>query len=138
MLNGRNITSLSELRALVGTQVIFQGQNTLLIDVVELRVLKNVVFFRGLMVKFLFLRKEGDTIFMIRIMKNPEFEFKAPISKVGGEHLSLLEHNLVWRGNCSFTLWNLPEYLNDLKRAELALEKEKNRREWKLKNIGFG
>ena len=138
MLNGRNITSLSELRALVGTQVIFQGQNTLLIDVLELRVRKNVVFFRGRMVKFLFLRKEGDTIFMIRIMKNPEFEFKAPISKVGGEHLSLLENNLVWRGNCSFTLWNLPEYLDDLKRAELALEKEKNRREWKLKKFGCG
>jgi hypothetical protein len=138
MLNGQNITSLTELRALVGTQVIYQGDNTLLIDVLELRVRKNVVHFRGRTVKFLLLRNEGDTIFTKKVVLNPEFEFKAPISKVGGEHLSLLENNLVWRGNCSFTLWNLPEYLDDLKRAELALEKEKNRREWKLKKFGCG
>lgn len=138
MLNGRNITPLSELRALVGTQVIFQGQNTLLIDVLELRVRKNVAHFRGRMVKMLRMRNQGDTIFMVQIMKNPEFEFKAPISRVGGEHLSLLGQHLVWRGNCSFTLWNLPEYLDDLKRAELALEKEKNRRDWKLAKFGYG
>jgi hypothetical protein len=138
MLNGRNITSISELRALVGAQVIFQGQNTLLIDVLELCVRRNVVHFRGRLVKKLRLNNQGDTVFLKRILDNPEFDFQAPISTVSNNQLSLLDNHLVWRGHCSFTLWNLPEYLNDLERAELALEKEENQLQWKSAKFGYG
>lgn len=138
MLNTQNITSISQLRELVGKQVIYHGQNTLLIDVLAFRVQMNTVFFRGRLVKWLQLKNDSDSVFKKRILNNPEFEFKAPISTVRNNNLCLLENDMIWRAHCSFSLWNLPEYLNDLKHAEIQLQYEKNARAWRLEQFGFG